>query len=219
MSDENSIDATKPKTAETGTPTNEDTTSVQGDASGRRRDAKGHFISNSTKPIGHKSSKDREDKALDQNTVTINIVKDKKPLPPKDFEGRLEDAKERTAISFIRSVIARQAKCINIDGRKYYSADLWQRRAEELKFYQKGFNESIKTMDNAANTISALTDAYDRLCTYKVAWKGIAIGLIIWTVLLHIVCPLISRLWSNTTEDSIVQTEKLEKPETAVSAE
>jgi transposase len=59
-------------------------------------------------------------KPIDENTVEIKIVKESKPLPSKEFEGKFEDIKEHTAISFIRAVLANEPDCINIDGRKYY---------------------------------------------------------------------------------------------------
>lgn len=73
-----------------------------------KRDRSGRFVSKTPKPN------------LDGETVKIRIIKDEKPLPPKDFSGRLEDEKEHTAISFIRSVVAHKPKVIDIDGEKFY---------------------------------------------------------------------------------------------------
>lgn len=180
---------------------------IEENAGERHRDAKGHFLPNpngkSKRPHRKKHSLKRD---LDENTVKIHILKEDKPLPPKDFEGKLEDEKERTAINFIRSIIANKPKRIDIDGVHYYSTAV-------VGLFAKAFEEERKLNNEATELISKvnaelkaanynlteskeigqrLERAYDNLCFRKTCWKAVTLGLIIGTLLVQF-CPIAYR--------------------------
>ena len=120
MADEKRIEDVKPETPAEEAPVQDAENKTPVGATGRQRDEKGHFLPNPNGTKKHRSKKGSLKKEIEDNTVKIKIVKEEKPLPPKDFEGKLEDANERTAINFIRSIIAHKPKRIDIDGIKYY---------------------------------------------------------------------------------------------------
>lgn len=151
------------------------------DAAGRLRDEKGHFLPNpDKKPKRTRKPKD------DANTVKIRIVKDEVPAPGKDYEGRLEDMKERTATNFIKSICYHKPRAINIDGLRYYSQDyveyLKQKLADERRDGIRGLETLNKTMDALKETSEALEDSFDsaqRVRRSCFIWRCIAIGAIV----------------------------------------
>ena len=152
----------------------------------RLRDEKGHFTSSEGTACTHEKTtkpnrKKKEEE--DSNTVKIRIIKDEEPLPPKDFEGRLDDIKERTAINFIKSVCRRNPRCISIDGKLYYSNEEHERLqkllAEEKECREieikavKGIND---LMEQGIETINFLESILKKVKRSRFIWRSIAIG-------------------------------------------
>lgn len=150
----------------------------ENDAARRLRDEKGHFLSNpDKKPKRTRKPKD------DANTVKIRIVKDEVPAPGKDFEGRLEDMKERTATNFLKSVCYHKPRVINIDGLRYYSQDvvenLKQKLTDERLDGVIGLETLNQAMDALKKTSKMLEDCLDsaqRVRKSRFIWRSIAIG-------------------------------------------
>lgn len=154
------------------------------EATGRLRDEKGHFLPSQDKTCNHdkKPKKTRKQKE-DANTVKIRIVKDDVPVPGKDFEGRLEDMKERTATNFIKAVRFHQPRAINIDGIRYYSQgvvdELKGKLAEEQATAERGLETLKKTMGALLKTGKTLEECFDsaqRVRKSRFIWRSIAIG-------------------------------------------
>lgn len=200
MSEENKTEATKPESAESETPKHDTGKKPTVDASGRLRDEKGHFLPNPNSTEKRRQKKSSLKKEIDENTVKIRIVKEEKPLPPKDFEGKLEDEKERTAISFIRSIIANKPKRIDIDGTRYDAADILVRCCVALK-KERELNKEAETLIEAANTALKVANedleeskefsenierSYYKLYLRKTIWKSLAIGLVIGEIVFGI---------------------------------
>lgn len=202
MSEENKAEATKPESAASEIPVHDANKKSAVDASGRLRDEKGHFLTSSPdgKSRKHTKKKSTLKKEIDENTVKIRIVKEEKPLPPKEFEGKLEDEKERTAISFIRSIIANKPKRIDIDGTRYYAADILVRFGVALK-KERELNKEAETLIEAANTALKVANeeleesnkfsenierSYDKLYKRKTIWKCLAIGLVVGEIVVGI---------------------------------
>ena len=163
------------------TETNNESTTADSNAkeyAGRLRDEKGHFLPNpDKKPKRTRKPKD------DANTVKIRIVKDEVPTPEKDYEGRLEDMKERTATNFIKSVCYHKPRAINIDGLRYYSQDfveiLKQKLADERLAGIRGLETLNKTMDALKKTSKTLEDCFDsaqKVRRSRFIWRCIAIA-------------------------------------------
>lgn len=136
-----------------------------------------------------KTSKDQSN----DNTVKIHIIKEKKPLPPREFEGKLEDVKERTAINFINSVVANQPKCINIDGQKYYSSEVMGWLEKKLlnsrimnKESAEALKKSLEIMNDIGGVASELEKKLEKALFWKNLWRSLTIGCIIGTILLPI---------------------------------
>lgn len=151
------------------------------DASGRIRDEKGHFVS----ADGTKQKKSRKPKTDDGNTVKIRIVKEKEPLPPKDFAGKLEDMKERTATQFIKSVCLRKPRRISIDGNLYYSQavvdELVGENIEKEDDLQRAYEVMGKEKDTMLKGIVLFEKLGKALATVRYSrfiWRSIAIGLL-----------------------------------------
>ena len=66
------------------------------------RDNKGRFIPKNKNTHNRKDKNPSIKKDIDENTVKIRIIKEKKPLPPKEFEGKLEDEKDSPKVIEIR---------------------------------------------------------------------------------------------------------------------
>ena len=200
MTEEHKVEELKPKAAESDTPVYDTNQKPTVDASRRLRDEKGHFLPNPNSIGKRRPKKLSLKKELDENTVKIKIVKEEKPLPPKEFEGRLEDARERTAISFIRSIIAHRPRRIDFDGQKYFSEEILNRLS-------KAYNREVEKNVVAHNVIAKVKEAfseveikfteclkssqniemaYDNLYIRKTIWKCLAIGLIIGTIAVNL---------------------------------
>ncbi len=157
------------------------------DATGRLRDEKGHFIPNPDKTCTHdKKPKRTRKQKEDENTVKIRIVKDDVPPPDKDFEGRLEDMKERTATNFLKSVCYHKPRSINIDGLCYYSEDVVDALTKSLSIEKaecaKGLSTLKKAMDTIMETGKTLEDCYDsaqKVRRSRFLWRSIAIGALV----------------------------------------
>ena len=157
------------------------------------RDEKGHFISNTNKPSSStkktgKSRKQKEEEAAkeeDENTVKIKIVKDEEPLPAKEFAGRLEDMKERTASNFIKSVARRKPRRISIDDHSYYAKEVLD---DVTKKYVRERYSNIQSIDVLKKAMDALSTTEGVLETYvkehhvlrksRFAWRSVACFLI-----------------------------------------
>lgn len=166
------------------TETNQETVAADAnanDAAGRLRDEKGHFLPNPNKNP-KRTSKVKED----ANTVKIRIVKDEVPAPGKDFEGRLEDMKERTATNFLKSVCYHKPRVINIDGLRYYSQavveNLKQKLTDERLDGVRGLETLNKTMEALKKTSKTLEDCFDsaqRVRRSLFIWRCIAIASVV----------------------------------------
>lgn len=146
------------------------------------------------------SKKESQTKTIDDNTVKIHIVKEEKPLPPKDFEGKLEDVKERTAINFIRSIIANKPKCIDIDGQKYYREEIVGIISNKLRETRKlnseaeeALNKCLDTMKDMADVANDMEKALQKVTFSRTCWRAIAIGLVIGTILVSILPSIFSK--------------------------
>lgn len=149
----------------------------------RLRDDKGHFLPNPDKTCTHKPARKPKKQKDDENTVKIRIIKEEQPLPEKEYEGKLEDLKERTASNFIKAVSIRKPRCISIDGNMYYAKSEVDSLRESLSD-EKGSNESalgtLKKMHDciktATETIEALDADRTRVYRSRNLWRGIAFG-------------------------------------------
>lgn len=152
-----------------------------------QRDSKGHFAKRTNK---NPSNLKKKCETEDDGTVKIRIVKDKKPLPPKDFEGRLEDIKERAAIGFIRSVAARRPNKIAIDGIVYLKSEYANQKvkdvADERDMIYKRLTKNCDLLKQSADVMEEQNDFIEReiqtnnrLRRSLWIWRGIAIGAIV----------------------------------------
>ena len=133
------------------------------------------------------SDKEKRNDIVDDNTVTIHIVKEKKPLPPKDFSGKLEDLKERTAIRFIRSVAARKPMVVKIDGLKYYSEAVFNKECEESMAKEEQLKSCTELMAKGVEVVAEARMIAERLYKSRKMWKAIAFGMMIgWVTALAI---------------------------------
>ena len=157
------------------------------EATGRLRDDKGHFLPSQDKTCTHekKPPRNKNTKKEDANTVKIRIVKEETPPPKKDFEGRLEDMKERTATNFIKSVCFHKPRVISVDGLRYYSQDamnsLAKRLGDEKETNAKGLETCKKLMETLVKTSETLEVCHKALVTTRKSrffWRIIAIGVI-----------------------------------------
>ena len=154
------------------------------EASRRLRDEKGHFISNPDTACTHdKKPKRTRKQKEDANTVKIRIVKDEVPPPGKDFEGRLEDMKERTATNFLKSVCYHKPRVINIDGMRYYSKSvvetLAQKYSVEKAVSAKGLDmtkKAVNTLLDAETTIERCANERQKVRKSRFVWRSVAIG-------------------------------------------
>ena len=151
---------------------------------------KGNIPWNKGKKFSMKGSQAR---AIDDNTVKIHIVKEEKPLPPKDFEGKLEDVKERTAINFIRSIIANKPKCIDIDGQKFYREEIVGTISNKLRETRKlnseaeeALNKCLETMKDMADVTNDMEKALHKVTFSRTCWRAIAIGLAIGAIMVSV---------------------------------
>lgn len=119
----------------------------------------------------------------DEETVKIRIVKEEKPLPPKDFEGKLEDVKERTAITFIRSVAARKPKVIEIDHEKYVHGDVFaeqtlklQNARNTISDYEDLSKEMSRSVDSLCTTMETYRDVFEETKEKLSVWRAVAIA-------------------------------------------
>ena len=146
------------------------------DAAGRLRDEKGHFLPNpDKKPKRTRKPKD------DANTVKIRIVKDEVPPPEKDFTGRLDDIKERTATNFLRAVCYHKPKEVNIDGLRYYSQDYVKGLQRELADEREcsniisiAFSKEIELNEEAQKEADNSIKQQKKLQAALFVWKSIA---------------------------------------------
>ena len=150
------------------------------DASGRLRDEKGHFLPDPDKKVKKIVRK------KDDNTVKIRVVRDKNQLPKTDYEGRLEDIKERTATNFIKAVISRQPNKISIDGNVYYSKNVYDDIKTKLEYEKdnsaKGITILKKAMDTILQTEECLKISYSacqKIRQSRFWWRNIAISAIV----------------------------------------
>ena len=151
----------------------------------RLRDDKGHFLPNPDKTCTHKPSRKPKKQKEDENTVKIRIIKEEQPLPEKEYEGKLEDVKERTASNFIKAVSIRKPRRISIDGNLYYAKSELDYLSESLREEKesgsmalgtlKKMNECIKT---ATETIESLDADRTRVYRSRNLWRGIAFGIL-----------------------------------------
>lgn len=157
------------------------------EATGRLRDDKGHFLPVQDKACTHdqKPPRNKKPKKEDANTVKIRIVKDETPPPKKDFEGRLEDMKERTATNFLKSVCFHKPRSISIDGLRYYSQEAMDSLAKKLGDEKEANEEGLKTckklMETLVKTGETLKLCHKDLVTTRKSrffWRNIAIGVI-----------------------------------------
>ena len=146
------------------------------------RDEKGHFVSSNGKKVKKPSKQNVED----ENIVKIKIIKKEEPLPPKDFEGKLEDMKERTATQFIKSVCRLNPSRISIDGNKYYSQAIVDSLVGESIEKEDDLQKTTELMEKANQTLlqGIKTIIVLKKCLYKVEraraiWRGVAIGLLV----------------------------------------
>ena len=180
-----------------------------------QRDERGQFVS----PNGASASKNRKSKKQkeDANTVKIRIVKDEVPAPEKDYEGRLEDMKERTATNFIKSVCYHKPRAINIDGLRYYSQDyvenLKQKLVDERLDGIRGLETLNKTMDALKKTSKTLEDCFDsaqRVRRSRFIWRCIAIGSIVTLISFSITTAIEKRnAAKKMARDTVVQTPEI----------
>ena len=147
----------------------------------RVRDEKGHFVSANGKKVKKPSKQNVED----ENIVKIKIIKKEEPLPPKDFEGKLEDMKERTATQFIKSVCRRKPRRISIDGNLYYSQavvdELVGENIEKEDYLQRAYEVMGKEKDTMLKGIVLFEKLGKALATVRYSrfiWRSIAIGLL-----------------------------------------
>ena len=147
----------------------------------RIRDEKGHFVSAN----GKKTKKPNKQKAEDNNTVKIKIIKQEEPLPPRDFEGRLEDMKERTATQFIKSVCRRKPRRISIDGNNYYSQEVVDElvgenieKEDDLQRAYEVMGKGKDTMLKGVALFAKLGKALETVRHSRFIWRSIAIGLL-----------------------------------------
>ena len=151
----------------------------------RLRDDKGHFLPSPDKTCTHKPSRKPKKQKEDENTVKIRIIKEEQPLPEKEYEGKLEDVKERTASNFIKAVSIRKPRCISIDGNMYYAKSIVDSLRNSLND-EKESNESalgtLKKMHDciktATETIEALDSDRTRVYRSRNLWRGIAFGIL-----------------------------------------
>ena len=155
----------------------------------RFRDEKGHFVSSPEKICSHnkktsKEKKQQQDKG-EGETVKIRIVKDKQPIPETDYEGRLEDLKERTAINFIKAICIRKPKRINIDGNIYYAECELESLAKRLQGVKSAYNRAVEALKQTNNCMKTAVDTVDasEKCLKTVSrsrsiWRYIAISTI-----------------------------------------
>lgn len=151
----------------------------------RLRDDKGHFLPSPDKTCTHKPSRKPKKQKEDENTVKIRIIKEEQPLPEKEYEGKLEDVKERTASNFIKAVSIRKPRCISIDGNMYYAKSIVDSLRNSLND-EKESNESalgtLKKMHDCIKTATETIEALDsdRTMVYRSRnlWRGIAFGIL-----------------------------------------
>ena len=183
------------------------------DAAGRLRDEKGHFLPNpDKKPKRIRKPKD------DANTVKIRIVKDEVPAPDKEYEGRLEDMKERTATNFIKSVCYHKPRAITIDGHRYYSQayveDLKQKLADERLDGIRGLETLNDTIDALKKTSTALEDSFNsaqKVRRSRFIWRCIAIGAVFTLISFCIITAIDKRNAAKAIAKApIVQTPEIE---------
>lgn len=157
------------------------------EATGRLRDDKGHFLPAPDKTCKHdqKPPRKRKTKKEDADTVKIRIVKDEVPPPEKNFEGRLEDAKERTATNFLKSVCFHKPRVISIDGLRYYSQDVMDSLAKKLVSEKETNEKGMETCKKLMGTLVKTSDTLDmchknllRVRKSRFIWRSIAIGVI-----------------------------------------
>ena len=151
------------------------------------RDAKGHFVSGGGKtanktPQKKEAKKGKDRKEEDSNRVKIRIIKEEQPIPDKDYEGRLEDMKERTATNFIKAVCVRKPKSISIDGNIYYAQEELLSLAKQLKETESREDDALRTLEKmgkefktVATTIDFLDDTLKKVRRSRFMWKSIAI--------------------------------------------
>ena len=170
------------------------------------RDEKGHFVSANGKKVKKTSKQNVED----ENIVKIKIIKKEEPLPPNDFEGKLEDMKERTATQFIKSVCRRNPSRISIDGNKYYSQAIVDSLVGESIEKEDDLQEATELMEKANKTLLQGIKAIIVLkkCLYKVErsrsiWRGVAIGLLV-TFISYFGTKAIQRFCSNENPTATV---------------
>lgn len=172
------------------------------DSAGRLRDEKGHFLPNpDKKPKRTRKQKD------DANTVKIRIVKDEVPAPDKEYEGRLEDMKERTATNFIKSVCYHKPRVINIDGLRYYSQavveNLKQKLTDERLDGIRGLETLNKTTDALKKTSNTLVDCFNsaqKVRRSRFIWRCIAIASVVTLISFCITTAIDKRNAASTIE-------------------
>lgn len=167
----------------------------------RLRDEKGHFISS-------KKKDGATEKAQADNVVKIKVIKDKEPLPPRSFEGKLEDARERTATNFIKSVIRRKPSKISIDGEVYYSEAVYDdvkcKLDVEKESSARGIAVLQKSMETILKTEKCLEVSYDtcqRLRQSKFWWRNIAI-----TAIIMFLTSIGTMIWLKCYQENNVET-------------
>ena len=151
------------------------------EASKANRDKNGHFVGKCDK------AKKQE---YDPNVVKIKVVKEKKPKPPKDIEGKLNEMKERTASRFIESVMANNPQKIDIDGKIYYDEKYVTRLHERLTDAEyDAANAKVDLKELKDNTVKMLEATDTMLESFKECnarrriWKNVALGMLIAYVL------------------------------------
>ena len=176
------------------------------------RDDKGHFVSHTAH---NPNPKKKRSKTKDDGTVKIKIIKDEESLPPTEFEGKLEDIKERTAIRFIHSVAARQPNKISIDGIIYVNAGYAAKRVKEVEAERDELGnkmlENCSVMKHAADVMDEQNELLEnkikdnvklrRSCWF---WRSIAIGTLM-VLVSYFGCKCIDLYRASDNQQSIAQ--------------
>lgn len=150
-----------------------------------KRDEKGHFVSGKSKAKNPINQDGKGAESKDENMVKIKIVKEKEPLPPRDFAGKLEDFKERTATQFIKSVCRRKPRKISIDDNFYYSQDVVDEIIGETIEKDDALQEVAELLEKAKNSLMKginlevqLFKQIEAVRRSRLIWRSVAIGLL-----------------------------------------